>query len=105
MEVLGRIHHGKIDLSASGDGTLLAGVTDKRIYVTSYVLVGDAAVTAKFKSGSTDITGPMSFAPNGGVSANFNMDGHFATEPGEPLVLNSNANEIIGGHFSCRIGP
>jgi len=55
-----------IDINSSGDNTLVALVTGKRIRVLSYLLVADAAVSARWKSGaSTNKSGAMALAANG----------------------------------------
>lgn len=51
----------KVDTAASGATPLVAAPkSDKRYKVTGYHLVAAGAVTAKFVSGSTDLTGAMS---------------------------------------------
>lgn len=61
------IYHAVIDQSGAGTDALVAATTGK-IRVTSYAVVLGGAGTVKFQSASTDITGAMSFAANGGIS-------------------------------------
>lgn len=57
-----------VSATASGANTLVAADGTRKIKVLSYVLVCDGAVTATFKSGSTALSGAMSFVANGGVA-------------------------------------
>lgn len=91
-----------INVSSSGDTTIVALVSSKVIRVLSYVLVADGAVAAKFTSGAagTALTGAMSLAANGGVAAPFNPVGHFQTASGVALVLNLGAAVGARGHLT-----
>lgn len=91
-----------INVSSSGDTTIVALVSSKVIRVLSYVLVADGAVAAKFTSGAagTALTGAMSLAANGGVAAPFNPVGHFQTGSGVALVLNLGAAVGARGHLT-----
>lgn len=63
------VQHATIDVASAGDNTVVADPgTGAKIKVLSYVLVADAAVTVKWKSGSTDRSGAMNLAAGGGVS-------------------------------------
>lgn len=86
-------------ISSTDDGDTVALVSGKKIRVLSMYFVVAGATTVKFQSGaSTDKTGAMSFAANGGISLPFNPVGWFETTAGEKLnhVL-SNAVAIAGG--------
>jgi hypothetical protein len=90
---------------ATGQTTLVNGVTGKEISVMSYTIVIDAASTFQiFSSGTsnTAISGPMAIAANGGVSANDN-EIMFRTQPGESLVVNNSAGNFAG-HIAYKIG-
>jgi hypothetical protein len=78
-----------IDNATSGDNTLVAGVTGKRIRVLQFALVAVGAVTVRFESAAsgTALTGQMSFAANGGIAPPFCPVGHFETVAGELLNL------------------
>ena len=73
---------------ASGDNTLVAAVSGKRIRVLSFFLVCADAVTVRFEGGAggTALTGVMSFAANGGISCPHNDLGWFETAAG--VLLN-----------------
>lgn len=88
-----------------GQTTLVAGVEDRQISVMSYTLVVDAASTFQvFSSGTsnTAMTGPMSLAANGGISANDN-EVIYRTQTGESLVVNNSAGNFAG-HLAYKIG-
>jgi len=89
-----------VSVSSSGDNAIVAAVTSKVIRVFSYVLVADGAVAAKWRNGTTDITGPMSFAANGGVSAPFSPVGHFQTSSNTALNLNLGSAVGVRGHIT-----
>lgn len=88
-----------VALSASGD--VVALVSAKKIRVLAYCLVCGTATTVKFQSGgTTDKTGAMPFAANGGISAPFNPVGWFETAAGEKLNLVLGASAAVAGHLT-----
>jgi len=78
-----------IDLGSSGDNTLVAAVSGKRIRVYHIVLVSSGTVTVRFESGAsgTALTGQMTLSTNTGFSSGFCPVGHWETEEGELLNL------------------
>ena len=96
--LIGNVRYIEIDTDDNGDTTLLAGVSGKHLAVLAYTLVCAAEVAAKFKSGSTDLTGAMPFAANGGASPPHNPRAHFMTAKGEALVLNLSSGVQVSGH-------
>lgn len=89
-----------VSASAAGDNTVVAAVASKKIRVISYVLVAAGAVTAKWRSGTTDISGPLAFAANGGAAPGYNPFGFFETASGAALNLNLSAAVTVGGHIT-----
>jgi len=84
-------------ISTSASADLVNAVTGKIIRVTSLFIVCDSAVTVKFQSGaSTDLTGALSFAANGGIALTFNEKGWFQTASGAKL------NVVLGGSVGVR---
>lgn len=57
-----------IDVSASGDTTLVAAHTGHYIRVHGVVCVSNGDTNVKFKSGSTSKTGPMALTPGGSLN-------------------------------------
>jgi hypothetical protein len=73
---------------SSTNNTIVAAVTGKKIRVLQFCVVVTTAVTVKFQSStSTDLTGAMPFAANGGVSPSYCPVGHFETVAGELLNM------------------
>ncbi len=94
-----------ISCSSSGSNTLLAGISGYRIRVLSYVLVVTTAVTAKFQSNATDLTGALPLGANGGVASGPSNpgSGHFITAAGEALNLTLGGNVAVAGHFAYEV--
>jgi hypothetical protein len=90
-----------ITSAGAGDNTLVAAVAGKKIRVHGYELSASAAVNAKFRSGTTDITGLIYLAAAGsGADAQDRAgdpDGLFETVAGQALVLNLSAAVAVGG--------
>ncbi len=88
-----------------GQTTLVAGVEGRQSSVMSYTAIVDTASTFQvFSSGTsnTAMTGPMSLAANGGISANDN-EVIYRTQTGESLVVNNSAGNFAG-HLAYKIG-
>lgn len=97
--------YAKVDVSTSGDSTIVAAVPERKIRVITYVLASDTNTKIKFKSESTDLTGPMSLGAYSNIF-NGNTDlmpggliGVMETQPGEALILNSTVAAAVGGHI------
>lgn len=91
-----------INAASSGDNTLVAAVTGKRIRVHAYELSASGAVNAKFKDGaSTDLTGLLYLAAAGSgadaLERTNDSDGLFQTTAGNGLVLNLSGAVAVGG--------
>ena len=88
-----------LSASSSGDNTIVAAVTDKKIRVLSLTLSASAAVNVKFQSGAggTDLTGLYYLAANGGVVLPHNQHGWFETAASALLNLNLSAANAVGG--------
>lgn len=90
-----------IAVSSSGDNTLLAADATHKIKVVGYTIVAASAVSAKFKSGATDLSGAMSLAANGGVVSNSLTFAHLLeTAINSALILNLSGAVAVSGHFS-----
>lgn len=88
-------------ISSTGSGDTVALVSAKKIRVLSLAIVLAGASTVKFQSGaSTDKTGAMSFAANGGISLPFNPAGWFETAAGEKLNHVLGSSVAIAGMLS-----
>ena len=91
-----------ISASSSGNNTLVAAVTGKKIRVVAYNFMGAGAVNAKFQSGAggTDLTGLKYLdAAGGGICAPYNPAGWFETAVATLLNLNLSTDIAVGGEL------
>lgn len=88
-----------IAASASGNNTLVAAVTSKKIRVLAAVFMSNGAVNAKFQSGAggTDLTGLFYMVANTGAALPFNPAGWFETASNTLLNLNLSGAVAVGG--------
>jgi hypothetical protein len=88
-----------ISASGSGNNTLVAAVTGKKIRVLAMALVANAAVNAKLQSsaGGTDLTGLFYLAANGGFVLPYNPVGWCETVAAALLNLNLSGAVAVGG--------
>ncbi len=88
-----------IDNATSGDNTLVAAVTGKKIRVLDVVLISAGAMTARFESGAsgTALTGQMTLAAGTGFAPGYNPVGHFETAAGSLLNLELSAATSADG--------
>lgn len=89
-----------IDDASSGDNTVIAAVSGKKIRVHSLFLVTAGAVNVTFETstGGPALTGAMNFAANGGIVLPHNPTGWFETDSGELLnFILSGATSVAGG--------
>lgn len=83
-----------------GTTTLVAGdAGGLRIQVVSYVFTMGLLGTFKFKSDTTDLTGPMDIGGTGGVVAPAGKYPYLTTAPGEPLKITTTLG-AANGHLS-----
>jgi hypothetical protein len=90
-----------INVSSSGDNTIVATDSVHKIRVLTYVIVADGTVAVKWVNGTagTAVSGAMSLVANTGVSAPFVPVGHFETGTTGNLVLNLSG--AIGARGHC----
>lgn len=89
-----------VNTATSGDQQVVAAVTSKRITVVAFFLVVAAAVSVKWRSATSDISGPMPFAANGGIAPGFNPTGWVQTASGAALNINLSGNVQVSGAIS-----
>lgn len=91
-----------IDVASSGDNTLVAGVSSKKIRVLSVALVSAGTVTARFESGAsgTALTGQMSLVASSGFALPWNPTGWFQTAAAALLNLELSGNVSVDGCLS-----
>lgn len=92
-----------INVSASGDNTVVAADATRKIKVLQYTLIGAGAVNVTLKSGAgTSLSGAMSLAANGGIATPFvaPAEGHLVeTAINQALVFNLSSAVSVTGHM------
>lgn len=89
-----------IDGATSGDNTLVAAVTGKRIRVLAlFAIMTGTAVTIRFESaaGGTALTGQMQPTQGGGFVLPYNPVGWFETTAGELLNMELSGAQSVDG--------
>lgn len=91
-----------ISASSSGANEIVAAQAGRKIRVLGYVMMAASAVNVKWQSDSTDKTGLLYPAANGGAVAPLAPDHKywFETVAGEPLNLNLSGAVAVGGHVT-----
>jgi hypothetical protein len=92
-----------VSASSSGTNAIVAASPGSKIKVLSYSLVANAAVTVKWQSASTDLTGAMSFSANGGIATPIGSPASgwlLETAVGQALNLNLGSAVGVNGHIS-----
>lgn len=91
-----------ISASTSGDNTLVAAVTGKKIRVLAYNFIAAGAVNARFQSGASGsyLTGLKTIdAASKGLCAPFNPVGWFETASAALLNLELSGAVLVGGEL------
>ncbi len=91
-----------IGASSSGNNTIVAAVTSKKIRVLAAQLVANGSVNVKWQSGAsgTDLTGLAYLVVNTGYVLPFNPAGWFETGSATLLNLNLSAAVAVGGSIT-----
>lgn len=90
-----------ISASSSGNNTIVAAVTSKKIRVIAYNFIANGSVNVKFQSGAggTDLTGLKYCTTNTGLVAGYNPVGWFETASNTLLNINLSGAVAIGGEL------
>lgn len=86
-----------IDISNSGDNTIIFGVTDKLIRVYMIWFVASAASTVIFKDRTTALSGSASFTANEALVFDFCTKPWFRTSRGNDFVMTLGTAVQVGG--------
>jgi hypothetical protein len=89
-----------INLSASGDNIVIAGVSGQLIKVLQFLLVAGGATTLTLKSGASLISGPMSLEAGGTLILPYSSVPIQTISAGDPFIINSSAAVSVGGIIS-----
>ena len=91
------------NVTTLSSGTLVSAHSNRSIEVIGYTLVADAAATVTWLSGTSEISGAMAIAANGGITQYGDNGSLYFTNPGEALVLVNSGTGIVGGSLTYRI--
>lgn len=86
-----------INFTGVGDNIIIAGVAGKIIRVLQFFFVCSTATTLTYKSGSTPISGPLSFVSNGAQVQDFIQCPFNCLNTGDPFIINASLSVTIGG--------
>lgn len=88
--------------ATSGDNTVVAAVSGKKIRVLALKFVAAGTVNVRFESaaGGTALTGVESYVVNTGAVLNYNPVGWFETVSGELLNMELSAAVQVSGHLT-----
>lgn len=87
-----------INFNGTGDNIVVsAGGGRRRVQLYQVFFVVDAATTIKWRSGSTDITGPVPLVQYGSFVLDNNREPWLITNEGEDLVINQTGTAGVGG--------
>lgn len=95
-----------VSASTSGDNTILAAVTGKRIRLIAAALTVAGAVNAKWQSSTAgDLSGVYVLSASGdGIVLPYNPAGWVETVAGEALELNLSGAVAVTGHVTVMVG-
>lgn len=104
LDASGPVKYAAISGAASGDNTLVAAVSGKRIRVLSYQLVAANTVAIRFESGAggTALSGVMTAAVSVPITGQFNPVGHFETAAGALLNMELGGAVQVSGHITYQ---
>ncbi len=90
-----------VDTASSGDNTIVAAVTSKKIVVLRwFIMASGGANNVRWIDGTpTNLTGLMNLLANQPVSGSYCPVGHFATASGKLLKLNLSAATQVSGYI------
>jgi hypothetical protein len=97
---IGEVFRAVIDGATSGDNTLVAAVTGKKIRVLSLLaIMTGTAITIRFEAGAggTALTGQMQPTQGGGFVLNHNPYGWFETTAGTLLNMELSGAQSVDG--------
>lgn len=93
-----------INFSSSGDNEIIAAVTAKRILVHRLFIVCAGSTNLIFKRGSTNLSGALPMATNGGITFDITGEPWFTTSIDEAFNINSSIGVQVSGtiYFDTR---
>lgn len=103
--VYGDVQSAAIDAASSGDNTIIAAVSGRKICVLGVAVVASAAVTVRFEDGAggSALTGQMQLGANGGFVLPQAMDCWFETSAGALLNLELSGATSVDGVINYTV--
>ena len=97
-----QVKYAVINAAGSGDNTIVAAVTGKKIRVISLFYMAAGTVNVRFESGAggTALTGQMEHTAQTGIVLGTNEDGWFETAAGSLLNLELSGAISVDGSLS-----
>ena len=97
-----QVKYAIIDAASSGDNTIVAAVTGKKIRVLSLFYLASGTVTVRFESGAggTALTGQMQHTAQTGAVLGYNEEGWFETTSGALLNMELSGATSVDGSLS-----
>ena len=94
------VKYAAVSASGSGNNTVVAAVTGKKIRVLGFLLVSALAVTVQWQSGAggTALCGVMSLGITAAVNSGISEAGLFETASGALLNLSLGGAVSVGGY-------
>lgn len=99
------IKYAAIDAASSGNNTLVAAVTGKKIRILAVFMIAAGTATARFESAAdgTALSGQMTLAVNTGFCLPYSPDGWGETVVSELLNLELSAAVSVDGMIVYRL--
>lgn len=95
------IFFAELNATSSGDNTVLAGFTGKKIRITAVTFVCSSAVGVQWQSAATVKITAMPFAANGGMDTQRIWPNFFVeTDAGDALVVNLSTVANVRGSLN-----
>ena len=100
-----------IDTATAGNNTIVPGVAGRRIKLTSLLLNVAGTVTVQWFSGTTKLSGPLTYLEGDGYTLSFappasggmEPQGYLITNAGDPLILALGGAVQVSGHATCTL--
>jgi len=88
------------DAGASGDATVVSGLSGYRVQVLQYSLTVGISVNLQWNDGVTNMSGNMPFGAPGGIASPYVPFGVLRTGVSFPLLIHLSAGSSVSGHLT-----
>lgn len=102
-----RVLFAPIEVAGAGDNQIVPANPKNKIKVISFFIVAAGAVAIRFRSAANPLTGPMTFAANGGLAIPAgDMFSHLLeTNVNEALNINLGTAVAVAGGLAYKLEP